>query len=75
MSMVYSVRFSEQEQNIIEQFAMLHDMTISELIRKSVMEAIEDEIDVEICRKALKEFKENPKVYSHEEVGRELGFL
>ena len=73
--MVYSVRFSEQEQNLLEQFARIHGMTISELIRKSVMEAIEDELDVEICRRALEDFKKDPKTYTLEEVGREMGFL
>ncbi|MBR4685405.1 MAG: hypothetical protein IKP04_02625 [Candidatus Methanomethylophilaceae archaeon] len=73
--MVYSVRFNEQEQTIVEQYAKLHNMTISELLRKSVMEAIEDEIDITICRKALQEFENNPKTYTHEEIGKELGFL
>ncbi|MBE6518639.1 MAG: CopG family transcriptional regulator [Thermoplasmata archaeon] len=73
--MVYSVRFNEQEQTIVEQYAKLHNMTISELLRKSVMEAIEDEIDITICRKALQEFKNNPKTYTHEEIGKELRFL
>ncbi len=73
--MIYLVCFDEQEQAIVEQYAKLHNMTISELLKKSVMEVIEDEIDTAIIRKALQDFKDNPKTYTHEEVGKELGFL
>lgn len=73
--MVYSVRFNDNEQKLIELYARLEGVTISELIRRSVMESIEDKIDIEICRKALKEFEEDPQVFSHEEIGKELGFL
>lgn len=73
--MDYSVRFNDNEQKLIELYARLEGVTIPELIRRSVMESIEDKIDIEICRKALKEFEEDPRVFSHEEIGKELGFL
>ena len=50
-------------------------MKISEVIRKLTIEAIEDEIDIEAYRKAKARFDENPVSYSHEDVGRRLGFL
>ena len=70
--MVYSIRFSPQEEELIEEYAALYGMKISEVIRKL---AIEDEIDIEAYRKAKARFDENPVSYSHEDVGRRLGFL
>ena len=70
--MVYSIRFSPQEEELIEEYAALYGMKISEVIRKL---AIEDEIDIEAYRKAKARFDENPVSYSHEDVGKRLGFL
>lgn len=73
--MVYSVRFSDEEQCIIEQYAMITGTSISEIIRTAVMEKLEDEMDIEICKKALKECKKHPKTLTHEEMKKELGLL
>lgn len=51
--MVHSVRFNDNEQKLIEFYAKLEGVTISELIRRSVMESIEDKVDIEISRKAV----------------------
>jgi uncharacterized protein (DUF1778 family) len=73
--MVYSVRFSPEERMLIEQYAAIRGSTISDIIRKATMEMIEDELDIEICRMALKNYEKNPKAYSHDEIKRELGLL
>jgi predicted DNA-binding protein len=71
--MVYSVRFSPEEQSLLEQYAIMHGATISSIIRKATIEMIEDELDLEICLKALKNFEKNPKTYTHEDMLKELG--
>lgn len=48
-------------------------MSLSELIRRSVLERIEDEHDIKAYKKAMKEFKIDPTIYSLEEVEKELG--
>lgn len=73
--MVYSIRFSPEEQMLIEQYASVRGTTISDVIRKATMEMIEDELDIEICRKALKNYEKDPKTYSHDDIKRELGLL
>jgi predicted DNA-binding protein len=73
--MVFSVRFNPEERALIEQYAKLHGMTISEVIRKATLEMIEDEMDVEIALKVWEEHQKNPKTYSHEEVKKMLGIL
>jgi predicted DNA-binding protein len=73
--MVYSIRFSPEEQMLIEQYASIRGSTISDVIRRATMEMIEDELDIEICRKALKNYERDPKTHSHNDMKKELGLL
>ncbi len=45
----------------------------SDLIRQSVAEMTENEIDLECFNKAMSEHKQNKKTYSLEQVKNELG--
>ena len=58
--MVYSIRFSDDEQAVIEQYALLYGMKISEVIRKATMKMIEDEIDIQAFKEAKERFEKNP---------------
>ncbi len=73
--MTISLRLSEQDTMIIKEYAELNKISVSELIRQSVMERIEEEYDLEMFRKAMDRHKENPVTYSLDEVERELGLL
>ena len=48
-------------------------MSVSELVRQSVMERIEDEYDLKAYQKAMETFRKDPTTYSLDEVERELG--
>lgn len=50
-------------------------MTVSELVRKSVIERIEEELDLAAYEKALAEYKRNPVTYSMNEVEKDLGLI
>ena len=70
--MTISIRLNEEDAKLIKSYAELNKTTISEFVRKAIMEKIEDEYDLECYYKALEEFKKNPKTYTHEEVKRML---
>lgn len=70
--MAISLRLSEADSMLFKKFAEMNGITVSELIRSSVMERIEDEYDLKIYKKAMQEFKKNPVTYSLEEVEKEL---
>lgn len=70
--MAISLRLSEADLMLFKKFAEMNGITVSELIRSSVMERIEDEYDLKIYKKAMQEFKKNPVTYSLEEVEKEL---
>ncbi|NMA62519.1 MAG: CopG family transcriptional regulator [Syntrophomonadaceae bacterium] len=65
-----SVRITERDNKLIKEYAEMHNISVSDLIRNAVIEKIEDEIDVEIFDNALREMKES---YSLNEVKKNLG--
>ena len=71
--MTFSLRLNEGDALLVKKYAELNQMSVSELIRQSVMERIEDEYDLDLFNKALEEYKKNPVSYSLDDVERELG--
>ena len=70
--MTISLRLSDEDTKLIKDYAKINNMSVSDLIRKAVIEKIEDEIDLEAYNKAIKEFKKNPKTYTLDEIEKEL---
>jgi len=70
--MTISLRLSDEDTALIKKYAELNRMTVSELIRQSVIERIEDEYDLKAYEKAIAEHKKNPVTFSLDEVEREL---
>lgn len=71
--MTISVRLNEEDTKLIKTYADMNNISLSELIRNAVIEKIEDEYDLECYKKAIEEYKNNPKTYTMEEVKKELG--
>ena len=66
-----SLRLSERDSELIKQYASVHNLSVSELVRNAVIDMIENEIDVEAFNKAV---AESQVTYTLEEVKKELGF-
>ena len=71
--MTISVRLSDKDTELIKAYADMNNMSLSELVRKAILEKIEDEYDLKSYNKAIKEYKKNPKTYTMDEVKEELG--
>lgn len=71
--MTISVRLSEEDSKLIKAYAKMNNVTLSDLLRKAIMEKIEDEYDLECYKKARAEYEKNPTTYTMEEVKEELG--
>lgn len=71
--MTISLRLNEEETTLIKGYAQLKKMTVSELIRQTVLERIEDEIDLITYNKIMEEFEKDPVTYSHEEMKKMIG--
>ena len=71
--MTFSLRLTNEDALLIKKYAEINNMSVSELIRQTVVERIENEYDLESFNKALAEYRENPVTYSLDEVEKELG--
>lgn len=69
-----SLRLSIEEENLIRNYVKINKMNLSEFIRNTVLDKIEDElkIDEERILKSLEEAKKN-KTYSIDEAWEMLG--
>ncbi len=66
-----SLRLSERDNELIKQYASLHNLSVSEVVRNAVIDMIENEIDIEAFNKAVAEAQ---AIYTLDEVKKELGF-
>ena len=71
--MTISLRLNEEDSLLIKKYAQLNKMSVSDLIRQTVMERIEEDYDKELFAKALEEYNKDPVTYSLDEVEKELG--
>ena len=71
--MSISLRLSEEDTALIKAYASMKKLSVSELIRQTVIEQIEDEYDLNVYDKAMAEYRKNPITYSLDDVEKELG--
>jgi len=69
---INSLRLNDADSALIKKYAELRNITVSELIRQTILERIEEEFDLAAYEKAAAEYRANPVTYSHEEVKKML---
>jgi len=62
-----SIRMSEKEIKLVKIYAKLHGANVSEIMRKAILEKIEDSFDIFSYEKFFAEHEQNPKIYTFEE--------
>lgn len=67
-----SLRLNDADSMLIKKYAEMNGISISDLVRQSVIEHIEDEMDLKAYEKATAEYRENPVTYTHDEVKKML---
>ena len=70
--MTISLRLNTADAELVKAYAEMNGISVSELLRRSVMERIEDEFDLKAYEEAMAEYRKNPVTYSLEEVIEEL---
>lgn len=71
--MTISLRLSERDGDLFKRYADMNGISVSELVRQSVLSRIEDEFDLQLYDQALAEYRKNPVTYSLADVEKELG--
>jgi len=68
-----SLRVTESEKMWMENYAKLRGLSLSDVMKEAFFEKLDDEYDL----RAIREWEANGvavRMYSHEEVGKMLGF-
>lgn len=69
-----SVRLNKKEAKVFNEFAKLHDMPLSSLFKKVLIERIEDEIDLKVIKEYEEDLKnDNVELYNFDELAEKLG--
>ena len=71
--MTISLRLNEADSMLFKKYAEMNGISVSELLRRSAIEHIEEEYDLQAYEEAIAEYHENPITYSLDEVEKELG--
>lgn len=71
-SMSISLRLNDVDTDIIKSYASMRGMTVSELIRRIVMDHIEEEFDLKEYEKVYAEYKKDPITYTLDDVIKDL---
>ena len=71
--MTISIRLTPDEAELIKAYAKIKNQSVSEVMRRAILEQIEDEYDLEVYEKAMAEYRENPVTYSLDEIEKEMG--
>ncbi|MBQ3725625.1 MAG: CopG family transcriptional regulator [Selenomonadaceae bacterium] len=68
-----TVNLNDEALKVLEECAERKDISVSEFIRRAVLEKLEDEEDIRAADEAYAEYLKNPVTYSLEEIKAELG--
>ena len=66
--MTISLELPDEDAVLFKRYADLQNMSLSDFIRNTVFERIEDEYDLKVYEEALEEFKKDPTTYTVEEI-------
>lgn len=70
--MIISLRLNKKDAKLFKEYAKSNGMTLSELVKSTVLERIEDEYDLKAYNEAMSEFEKNPVTYSLDDVEKGL---
>lgn len=66
-------RVTDKEKAFIQSMADLNGLSLSELARTKLLEVLEDQVDMNLYQKAMKDHELNDESISHQDMLRELG--
>ena len=71
--MTVSLRLNDADAMLIKKYAEMKGQSVSDIIRQSVLERIEDEFDLSAYEAAMNEYRADPVSFSLDDVEKELG--
>ncbi len=68
MTTTLTLRLDEAEKKLLSDYAKTFGMSVSEFVRRSALERIEDELDLRAWDEAKAEFDADPVTFTSEEI-------
>lgn len=65
-----TIRMDSTEKELLSKYAEVHGVTTSEFARKSILEKIEDDLDLKKWRASKNEYANDPQTLSATEIAR-----
>ena len=65
-----TLRLQDDEKKLVDSYAKMHGISVSEFARRSMFDQIEDEFDLKELNEATAEWEKDPVTYSHEDAWR-----
>ena len=70
--MTISLRMSKEDTELVKKYAAFKGVSVSDLLRQTIMERIEEEYDLKCYKEAMAEYEQDPVTYSLDEVEQEI---
>jgi len=70
---IISIRLNDYEANLFKEYAAFHGESLSSLFKASLLEKMEDELDLKLLEEAIIYNEKHPETYTHDEVKKALG--
>ena len=74
-STTLTIRLNQEDKDYIAAYAAMNRKSVASIVLESVLERIEDEMDVRLYDIAKAEFEKNPVTYTLDEVEQDLGIF
>ena len=68
-----TIRMSDKDKALMESYAEFYGVTLSEFIRQSVMERLEDEFDIRCADEAYSDYLKDPETVPFKDVKKKYG--
>lgn len=68
-----TVRVSDDEKKFLDQMAKFSGKTLSDLLKSTTLESLEDAYDARVGDQAYEEYLQDPVTISHDELMKDLG--
>ena len=70
--MTVQIELTQEEFELAKDYASKNGLSLETIMKNVFFEKVEEDIDIALADSAIKEYKKNPKTYSHEEVKKLL---
>ena len=71
-TVIKSIRFSKEEEKVINEYAEFANKTFSDVVKSAILEKLEDEYDIKVANEDYEEYLKNPKSHPIEDLFEEF---